>query len=510
MLTRLKINGFKNLVDVDVSFGPFTCIAGANGVGKSNLFDAITFLSALADKPLMEAALSVRSEGGRSGDLKSIFHRAGATTVSEIKLEAEMLIPVSGVDDLGQEARAAITFLHYVLVLAAEASGLCIRREELTHITLGDARGHLPFPHSPAWRRSVVQGRRTSPFISTEVRDGVTYIKLHQDLGKDYKGGGRPRYHVAEKLPRTVLSNVNAAESSTAVLARREMQSWRLLQLEPSALRSPDFFTVPRSIATNGAHMPATLARLAKLDVNPTLGRISPLPAGSEEDQKEALYARVANRLAELIEGVGSIRVDVDERRELLTLMLEDRSGTEHEARSLSDGTLRFLALAILESDFEARGVLCMEEPENGIHPERISAMLRLLQNLAVDPMISVDDDNPLRQVIVNTHSPIVAGQVPDASLLLVLPQTLQRDGRPVTIPVFRWLPGTWRAQTWPQVPTVALGQLISYLSPVDPAPSLDLPDAALRTQEMRRPVTRVIDRNDVQQWLPFSQPANS
>ena len=34
MLTRLKITGFKNLVDVDVRFGPFTCIAGVNGVGE--------------------------------------------------------------------------------------------------------------------------------------------------------------------------------------------------------------------------------------------------------------------------------------------------------------------------------------------------------------------------------------------------------------------------------------------------------------------------------------------
>lgn len=44
MLTRLKVNGFKNLVDVDILFGPFTCVAGANAVGKSNLFDAIRFL----------------------------------------------------------------------------------------------------------------------------------------------------------------------------------------------------------------------------------------------------------------------------------------------------------------------------------------------------------------------------------------------------------------------------------------------------------------------------------
>ncbi len=47
MLTRLKVSGFKNLVDVDVSLSPFTCVVGTNGVGKSNLFDAISFLSAL-------------------------------------------------------------------------------------------------------------------------------------------------------------------------------------------------------------------------------------------------------------------------------------------------------------------------------------------------------------------------------------------------------------------------------------------------------------------------------
>ena len=62
MLTRLKVNGFKNLVNVDVRFGPFTCIAGANGVGKSNLFDAIMFLSALAEKPFLDAAKSVRDD----------------------------------------------------------------------------------------------------------------------------------------------------------------------------------------------------------------------------------------------------------------------------------------------------------------------------------------------------------------------------------------------------------------------------------------------------------------
>lgn len=56
MLTCFKVSIFKNPVEVDVRFGPFTCIAGANGVGKSNLFDAIKFLGLAARGTLKDAA----------------------------------------------------------------------------------------------------------------------------------------------------------------------------------------------------------------------------------------------------------------------------------------------------------------------------------------------------------------------------------------------------------------------------------------------------------------------
>ena len=136
MIIRLKVNGFKNLVDVDVRFGPFTCIAGVNGVGKSNLFDAIRFLSALASRPLTEAASSIRAEGGSASDLRNLFHQDGGSS-------------------------------------------------------------------------------------------------------------GRPLPRPASNLPRTVLSAANAAESPTVLCARREMESWRILQLEPSALRKPDEINAP-------------------------------------------------------------------------------------------------------------------------------------------------------------------------------------------------------------------------------------------------------------------------
>jgi len=96
-----------------------------------------------------------------------------------------------------------------------------------------------------------------------------------------------------------------------------------------------------------------------------------------------------------------------------------DRGGTSHPARGLSDGTLRFLALAVIELDPEAKGLLCLEEPENGIHPERIPGMLQLLEDIAVDTSSELSPDNPLRQVIINTHSPAVVAQVPEDSLLV-------------------------------------------------------------------------------------------
>ena len=123
MLTRLKVNGFKNLINVDVSLGPFTCIAGANGVGKSNLFDAILFLSVLADRPLMDAAQCIRDEKNRSTELTSLFFHAGGPLQEEMSFEAEMLISPEGTDDLGQRARATITFLRYHLVLGSGPPG---------------------------------------------------------------------------------------------------------------------------------------------------------------------------------------------------------------------------------------------------------------------------------------------------------------------------------------------------------------------------------------------------
>jgi predicted ATPase len=496
MLTRLKVNGFKNLVDVDIRFGAFTCIAGANGVGKSNLFDAIRFLSSLAHSPLTEAALLVRDRDGKNGDIRSLFHRIGTTYESEMSFEAEMIVPHESVDELGQKATATNTFLRYSLHLAYRSDdslralgSLEILEEKLEHINRNDAPSHLRFPHKvKTWRDSVLMGRRTSPYISTEEEEnGQRIVRLHQDGGSS----GRPISRPAASLPRTVISATNAAESPTALIAKQEMRSWRLLQLEPSALRQPDEFTASNTLAADGAHLPATLYYLSRHAVN---------EQPFVEDSDSQVYAQVANRLAELIDDVNQVWVDRDDRRELLTLMVSSRNGTSHPARALSDGTMRFLALAVLELDLRATGVLCLEEPENGIHPARIPKILQLLQDIATETTETVDADNPLRQVIINTHSPSVVLQVPEDSLVVAELKEVVRDGQTFKRVSFGGLPDTWRTKLQednngePPVPMITKGKLLAYLNPIISGSENIDPGNKIR---------RVVDRDDLTPFIP-------
>jgi predicted ATPase len=490
----LTVRGFKNL-DVDVRLGPFTCIAGPNGVGKSNIFDAIAFLSALAGKPLLEAALEVRGGAGRLGDVRGLFRRVGTHLAETISLYADMIIPRHGEDQLGQRAEASITYLRYELELRYRAQlharpngGIEIIKESLTHLNLGEAKQRLGFPTSPDFIKSCIQGRRTTPYIST-TKEG--FVLLHAD-SKGGKGGGNPRRVRAADLPRTVLSTAeNAAEHRTATLARREMLSWTLLQLEPSALRSPDDFTALGIIGHNGAHLPAALYRLAREEgVQP----------GAEPD----VYARVANRLSDIVEHVRSVSVDADEKRQLLSIVMTDRNGTPHLASSLSDGTLRFLALAVMSEEAHPRALLCLEEPENGMHPSRVPAMLGLLRGLAVDPRDAVGRDNSLRQVVINTHSPSVVADVPEDSLLMakLVPE---RDGSELA--VLLPLANTWRTSSSTgveqRVATVSKGDLLTYLNPIVPSDK----EAELEKRDL--PGTRrVKDRPDLQILLPFGEHA--
>lgn len=449
MITRIKINGFKSLVDCELYLGPFTCIAGANAIGKSNFFDALSFLSNLADKTIIEAAKSVRSENQKHSNIRDIFFRSGADYMSQISFEIDMVVPKFGIDDLGQTAESKITSLKYILELklndeSSEKEPIEITREELLPITLGDAKKSIYFKYKNEWLNSAILGRRAgTPFIST--KEGI--IKLHSD-SKENKRGGRATEFTAQKMPRTLISTVTA-ESPTTFLARQEMRNWTMLQFEPSALRQPNsIYEVKNAIVTaNGLNLPATLFRL-----------------NSDKKDKD-VYQGLTNKLKGLVEDVSEISVDKDEKRDLLTLQIKFKSGLTLPAQSLSDGTLRFLGLAIIEEDSSGSRLICLEEPENGINPRKIQEMVELLEGMATDTDSPVDLDNPLRQVIINTHSPGVVSAVDDESLYLAKTRESYHEefNKKITYTSFSALKNTWKTEN-ALAQITSLGEITAYL----------------------------------------------
>lgn len=514
MITRLKIDGFKNLVDVDIQFGSFTCIAGTNAVGKSNLFDAIKFLSDLTHKTLVDAAKSVRSEGQKNSDIRDIFHKVGDIYADKMSFEVDMILPKTGIDDFGQLATATTTAVKYKLILGYKKvndiipqGDLEIIEEWLKPIKPSEAINSIKFydnsdfktkPYKEQqdlkkneleWKKSIIIGKRNNSreFISTEGENENRKINFHQDGGSSGKPAGR----MAKQLPKTILSSANASENPTTLIAKNEMQSWILLQLEPSALRKSDEFNAIKNARLNedGSHLPATLYRL------------------KTENPEKDIYQQLANRLSELIDGVKDIDIDKDEKRELLTLILRGKDNTPLPARALSDGTLRFLGLSVLELDSKSAGVICLEEPENGIHPEKIAAMLKLLQDIAMDTMLPVNDDNPMRQVIINTHSPLVVQQVPEESLLVAeLKESIKYNGIRFKKSVFSALNNTWRTKTTQEEPmhTISMGTLLAYLNatvqPIDD--NIFISNNNGNNFNFNSKPIRVIDRKDIQNQL--------
>ena len=446
MITRIKINGFKSLVNTELNFSPFTCIVGANAIGKSNFFDALSFLSNLADKTIIEATKSVRSENQKHSNIRDIFYRSGSDFFSHMTFEVDMLVPQNGIDDLGQTADATITSLRYLLTLElnneiVDNEPISIVKEELLPITQTDTKNNLFFDYKKEWIESILQGRRSTknPFISTVGEK----IKLHQDGNK-----GRTTDFIAQKMPRTLLSTVTA-ESPTAFLARQEMRNWMMLQFEPSALRQPNstYEVKNAEIKSNGLNLPATLYRL------------------HSEKQDKDVYQALTNKLKELVEDITDINVDKDEKRDLLTLQVKFKDGLTLPAQSLSDGTLRFLGLAIIEEDSSGSRLICLEEPENGINPKKVYEMVDLLQGMATDTEFAVDENNPLRQVIINTHSPIVVSVVSDESLYLAKGKEMYYQDflKKITYTGFSALNNTWKTEN-KLVEVTTLGEISAYL----------------------------------------------
>ena len=69
MLTKITIRNFKSLANVEVELGQVNLFVGANGSGKSNLLEALSFLSSAVDGRVDDQALLRRGARPSASEL---------------------------------------------------------------------------------------------------------------------------------------------------------------------------------------------------------------------------------------------------------------------------------------------------------------------------------------------------------------------------------------------------------------------------------------------------------
>lgn len=401
MITLIELDGFKTFQDFKLELSPFQVIVGPNGAGKSNLFDALHLLTRLVDTDLRSAFQELR---GNAAELFSTF--SNGHSVNRMRLAVEMLVDRSIQDSWGAKAELKYTRMRYELEISRrtdeqELERLYVTRESLKAIPRSEDQWSKKQGLSTQnnWLPKLTGGR--THFISTDNATlGQNTIHLHQD------GHGGRKSSVADKIERTVLSGATNTEFPHAFAAREEIRTWKFLQLNPEVLRYPSSMLATPMLSADGQNLATTLARMRAED--------------------PYILNDVSSDLAALVPGILKIDIDTDSARNQYVVKAITQDQAHFSSRVLSDGTLRMLALATLKNDPQHKGVLCFEEPENGVHPFRLENIAHLLRELATDFQDEQQVDAPLRQLLVNTHSPVFISQ-PDIRKALLFAYMVTR-----------------------------------------------------------------------------------
>ncbi len=389
MITKLEISGFKSFSNFSVDLAPFVVVAGLNGAGKSNLFDAISLLSDLAKMNIREAFSKQRGSA-----IELFTHYDKDQTATEMEFAVEMLLDKTIRDAWGSETKLDYTRLRYELKIERRPDKhgierLFVKHEALVPIPSTNDQWYNTYvgPYNKCWRPN--KSNNLEFFIATGFRGNKEEIVILQKGMND----DTHREQNIEYLESTMLSGASDIQYAHAFAAREAMRNWNLLHLNPEELSKPSAsLQSSDQMGPDGAGLASTLYRI--------------------KQESPVAFNDISIELMSLVPDISMIDVKLDPNEDNYIISLDMEDGRTFSSKVFSEGTLRMLALLTLKHDEKHQGVLCFEEPENGVNPRRIAQLSSLLRDLSTIFQDDPDADFPLRQVLINTHSPLLVGEV--------------------------------------------------------------------------------------------------
>ncbi|MCL6598065.1 MAG: AAA family ATPase [Alicyclobacillus macrosporangiidus] len=360
MIRSLHFRNFKSFCDARMKLEPLTIVIGSNASGKSNALDGLRILA----ESSTGMDLGVVLDGYRGKESSGI--RGGSKSCPRFGSDTFTL---GATVDSGEEGKRL-----YYEVSVKVGDRISVQAESLHEIT--------------QTRRGNPRSRMLYQTVSDNESPGDITVAYD-----NRKNGPNPRFQclkfqsvlsqVAIRLPKRTAAETWIHEMADQVMA--QLQSVLFLDPIPQEMRD---------------YVPQT-----SVELSPSAGNLSAVLAKLMQEDP-AHKGRVVNFLRQLpdqeICDVDVVRTSLGD----VMLQVQERAGPHTfwvDARGLSDGTLRSLAIVTALLSEKPGSLVVIEEVDNGLHPSRARSILSLLSELCRERDI---------HLLVTTHNPALLNAV--------------------------------------------------------------------------------------------------
>ena len=344
MLTRIQIENFKSFRKVELELGTMNLFVGPNASGKSNFFDSLRVLQGVGNgysvseildgKP--RSATNEMWEGIRGGGAKACFE--------------------------GRRRRATFSITIH--------GRLPTRRRTWEYaVAMRPDRGWIEQESLTVGRDLIYESK--APESDNPVH-AVRYLTGRQ---------GRPP-ELAFERSRPALRQFEESDkaspkhASLAAEIAEQLADMQRIDPSPVVLRGYSQAPLVRRMGERGENFAALIGRICLND-----------------DEKASYLEWLRELRPQEVDDVATLHGAVGEPM----FVLRER-GRKFPAPVLSDGTLRFAAVAAAFFQPDMPGIMTIEEIENGVHASRARLLVELVRAKA----------GRATQVMATTHSPLV------------------------------------------------------------------------------------------------------
>jgi predicted ATPase len=365
MLKQLILENWKSFRYAELPLDPLTVLIGTNASGKSNVVEALEFLQRIARGENIEVALA--------GD-KTLSSIRGGVEWTARKPETEFTL--KALVQLEDEQTDYLYILKVQTIPEVKVIQEYIEYQtlnennEIVYDQIDIKNDNFPVKSGFKFSRDYLKLNellqlKINASLQTDLEDNIE--KINNDILSLIERLNNKFVQITDKLKSSIVSTLE-----------------NILILNPIASNMRNYSPLADTLASDASNIAGVLATLP-------------------DDQKAEVELTLSTYLKDLPEGdikkVWSEKVGRFGTDAMLYCQEEWKPGenTEIDARSMSDGTLRFLAILTALLIRPEGSQIVIEEIDNGLHPSRAKLLVKILREIGSQRNIDI---------LLTTHNP--------------------------------------------------------------------------------------------------------